>query len=72
MSCTVPSVKGLITMNYEKSSDEYIINLVIPQGVKAYVCVPYDSVVFINSEMYYQKGEYINGGQIGNVEIKEK
>ena len=69
MNCTVPSVKGLITLDYEKTSEEYTINLTIPQGVKAVVYVPSDSVVNLNSELYYQNGEYVNNDATRGVEI---
>jgi hypothetical protein len=71
MTCTVPSVKGLITLNYEKTEAEYVINLTLPQGVKTVLYVPDNSVVNINSEVYYQNGEYINNG-IRDVEIVKK
>ncbi len=71
LNCTVPSVKGLITLDFEKVSDEYIINLVIPKGIRAVVYVPSDAVVNINSEVYYQNGEYVNG-EVCDVEIVEK
>lgn len=70
MSCTVPSVKGLITLDYEKS-DNYTINLTLPQDMNAVLYVPKGAVVNINSQIYYQNGEYVNN-QIGNVEIVEK
>ncbi len=69
MSCTVPSVKGLISLDYEKS-DNYNINLTLPQDMNAVIYVPADAVININSEVYYQNGEYANG--VGNVEIIEK
>ncbi len=72
MSCTVPSVKGLITLKYEMVSEDYIIDLTIPQDVKAVLYVPTDAVVNINSEPYYLNGEYVNGDKTGNVEIEEK
>ncbi len=72
ISCTVPSVKGLITLNYEKSEGSYNIDLTIPQGVKAVLYVPKDAVVKINSELYYKNGEYVSSGKIGDVEIIEK
>ncbi|MBQ5677863.1 MAG: glycoside hydrolase, partial [Clostridia bacterium] len=59
MNCTVPSVKGLITLDYEKSSENYIINLTLPQDTNAVLYVPTGATVNINSEM-------------GNVEIVEK
>ena len=70
LNCTVPSVKGLITLNYEKIDGDYIVDLTVPQGVKAVLYVPTNAVVNINSEPFYQKGEYVNG-EIGDVEIVE-
>ena len=69
MSCTVPSVKGLITMEYEKTSDGYEVNVIIPQDMEAVLYVPCDATVTINSQVYYQNGEYVNSGEGGNVEI---
>lgn len=70
MTCTVPSVKGLIALEYEKVDGNYIINLTIPQDMKAVVYVPTGATVNINSQAYYQNGKYISG-EIGNVEIME-
>ncbi len=72
ISCTVPSVKGLISVEYEKDSENYVINLTLPQDMKAVLYVPTDAVVNINSEFYYRNGEYVNGDKTGNVEIVEK
>ena len=72
LSCTVPSVKGLITLSYEKTAENYVIDLTLPEGMKADLNVPDNAVVSINSEIYYQNGEYANGGKAGNVEITEK
>ena len=71
MTCTVPSVKGLITLNYEKTEADYVINITLPQGVKTVLYVPDNSVVNINSETYYQNGEYINNGTY-DIEIVKK
>ena len=71
MSCTVPSVKGLITLDYKKDNGSYSVNLTIPKDTKAVLYVPKTAVVNINSEVYYQNGKYVNG-VIGNVEIAEK
>ena len=49
MNCTVPSVKGLITLNYKKVSENYVINLTVPQGMKAVLYVPTGADVSINS-----------------------
>lgn len=71
MSCTVPSVKGLVTLNYEKIRGEYNISLDLPQGVQAVLYVPENATVTVNSKSYYQNGKYANGEK-GNVEIVEK
>ena len=71
MSCTVPSVKGLITLDYETIDGDYIINLTLPQGVKADLYVLAEAEVNINSQAYYKNGEYVNG-EIGNVEIHKE
>ena len=71
VNCTVPSVKGLITLDYKKISEDYIIDLTLPQSMKAVLYVPADAVVNINSEVYYQNGEYVNSDKIGDVEIIE-
>ena len=62
MNCTVPSVKGLITLNYKKVSDNYVINLTVPQGMKAVLYVPTGADVIINS---------YDGNINSNVEIIE-
>ena len=72
MSCTVPSVKGLITLNYEKASENYIIDLNIPENTKAVVYVPTDAKVSINSKAYYENSKYINDADFCDVEIIEK
>ncbi len=72
MNCTVPSVKGLITLDYEKADQNYIINLTLPQYMEAIIYIPTGAIVNINSELFYQNGEYANGGKIGNVEVVEK
>ena len=69
--CTVPSVKGLITLSSEKTPENYIINLTLPKDMKAVLYVPDDSVVIFNSEPYYQNGEYVSS-EPDNVEIAIK
>lgn len=71
MTCTVPSVKGLIALSYEKVGEEYVINLTLPEGVDAVMSVPDNAVVTVNSQLYYQGGEYV-GGTVGDVEITVK
>lgn len=72
LSCTVPSVKGLITLNYEKTSDNYIINVTLPENMKTVLYMPEGAELSINSELYYQNGEYINESSADSVEIVEK
>ena len=72
MNCTVPSVRGLITLDYEKVSEDYIINLTVPKGMKTVLYVPTDAVVYINSKLFYNNGVYVNGNTFGDVEIVEK
>ena len=68
MQCTVPSVKGLITIDYKKVGGNYVINLTLPQDMKAVLYAPDNAAISINSEIYHQNGGYVNGG-IGNVDI---
>ncbi len=71
MSCTVPSVKGIISLDYEKTQESYVISLTLDENMKAILSVPADAQVTVNSQPYYQKGEYVNGSA-GNVQIVEK
>ncbi len=71
MNCTVPSVKGLMTLNYAKNNGIYNINLTLPQDINAVLYVPTGAVVKINSAVYYQNGEYTNS-EIGKIDIVEK
>ena len=71
MSCTVPSVKGLITLVYKNLDGTYTVNLTLPQGMKAVLSVPHGAVVNINSKPFYQNGKYVNNLEKGNVEIVE-
>ena len=72
ISCTVPSVKGLISLNYEKIDGAYIINLTLPENMKAVLYVPSEAAVNINAEPFYQNGKYLNNNKTINVEIIEK
>ena len=71
ISCTVPSVKGLITLSYEKADGNYVVNLALPQGMKAVLYVPDNAVVSINSEVYYRNGGYVNGDKNADGEIMQ-
>ena len=71
ISCTVPSVKGLITLNYKKTDGAYVVELNIPQGMDTVLYVPTGATVKINSELFYQNGEYLSDRDNSNVEILE-
>lgn len=72
ISCTVPSVKGLITLNYEKADGAYVVELNIPQGLDTVLYVPTGATVKINSELFYKNGEYVANKDNSNVEVIEK
>ena len=72
LTCTVPSVKGLITLSYEKADDGYSINLTLPEDVKADLYIPEGAIVNINSQLYYQNGEYVRNENMADVVIIEK
>ncbi len=72
MNCTVPSVKGLIVMNYKRSDQGYIIDLTAPEGIKVDLYVPHNAAVNVNSEVYYQNGEYVGGDKSVEIVITEK
>ncbi len=72
MSCTVPCIKGLITVNFTEADGNYTIDLSIPHGIKAVLYVPEKAVVNINSEAYYKNGEYINSETNRDIEIVQK
>ena len=70
LSCTVPSVKGLITLDYKKIDGNCTVSLTLPEGTETVLYVPANAVVNINSETFYRNGEYVNG-KIGEIEIIE-
>ena len=72
VSCTVPSVKGLITLNYEKNDSGYTVELTLPKDMKTVLYVPEGATVNINSEAYYKNSEYVNGDRNTEIEIVEK
>ena len=72
LSCTVPSVKGLISLDYEKTDEGYVINVTLPEDMRAVLYVPSNAVVNVNSEIYFQNGEYAQDENVFGVEIIEK
>ena len=65
LTCTVPSVKGLITLDYEKTDATYTVNLTLPTDMKAVLYVPDGTVVNIN-------GTLVTADTSSNVQIIEK
>lgn len=72
MQCTVPSVKGLITLNYEKNGSEYTVDLELAQDIKTVLYVPAGAVVNVNSELYFRDGDYADSKESHCIEIIEK
>ena len=71
MNCTVPSVKGLITLDYKNVSGNYVIDLTVPEGVQTVLYVPEGADVTVNSVAYYQNGGYVgNAGFVDIIEIE--
>ena len=69
MSCTVPSVKGLITLNYKMNEGKYIINITLPEDVQAEIAVPDNAEVYINSDIYYKDNQYVDKEAFDNTVI---
>ncbi len=61
-------MKGLITLDYKKTAENYVINLTVPEGVHTILYVPTGAVVNVISK---PNGEYINNENT-NVEIVQK
>ena len=70
LNCTVPSVKGLITLDYEKANGNQMVNLTLPSGTTAKLYVPSSGIVTLNGELYYRNGEYVNGATSVEVIVK--
>ena len=64
-------MKGIITLSYEKTDEGYVVNLTLPENMKAELYVIEGTTVKVNSETYYQSGEYADN-VTGNVKIIEK
>jgi hypothetical protein len=69
MSCTVPSVKGIITFEYEKVDKVYTVRVTLPEEMDAVLSVPRGATVYVNGHLYYINGQYRDG--VGRVGIKE-
>lgn len=70
LTCTVPSVRGLITFGYEKIDGQYTLTLNLPTDMQAVLYVPSGAVVRVNGAIYFEGGGYTNGA--GNIKIVEK
>ena len=72
INCTVPSIKGLITLDYKNTDGNYVINLTLPLNMNAILYVPVGATVNINSEVYYLNGEYTDNNVLAQIKIIEK
>ena len=71
MNCTVPTVRGLISLEYEKTDGNYSVYITLPEDIKAVVYIPAGATVNINSELYYADGSYVNDGDTDRIVITE-
>ena len=69
LNCTVPSVKGLITLDYRQSEGKYTINLTVPQGVNTVLHAPEGACININSKPFYNDGKYVSNNMKNNVKL---
>ena len=72
IKCTVPSVKGLITLEYEKVDEDFSVDITLPKGMKADIYVPEGADVKVNSKVVYRDGEYVSGNKNSDLKITEK
>ena len=59
LSCTVPSVRGLITLEYKKADGKYTVDLTIPEGIKAVLYIPEDAAVTVNSMPCSESSDFV-------------
>ena len=52
-----------------KADGDYVIDLTVPQGLKAVLYVPDGAVVNINSEVCFQNGDYVSADKNADIEI---
>ena len=71
MNCTVPTVRGLISLEYEKTDGNYSVYITLPEAINAVVYIPAGATVNINSELYYADGCYVNDGDTDRIVITE-
>ena len=69
LNCTVPSVKGLITLDYRQSEGKYTVNLSVPQGVNTVLHAPEGACININSKPFYNDGKYVSSNMKNNVKL---
>lgn len=52
LNCTVPSVKGLITLDYKKEGESFVINLTLPKNLETVLYAPNGATIYVNGELY--------------------
>ncbi|MBR4858386.1 MAG: alpha-L-rhamnosidase N-terminal domain-containing protein [Clostridia bacterium] len=50
ISCTVPTIKGYIKLDYTNENGKRIINLEYPESIEAYLHIPENAVVTVNGK----------------------
>ena len=71
MNCTVPSVKGLITVDYKKTAENYNVSITLPEGLEADIYVPEGAVLTVNSGLIYKNGQLLKEDNTGNIRVSE-
>ncbi len=71
LNCTVPSVKGLITLSYEKVGEVFNVSLTLPENTEGVISLPEGATLTLNGTPYFSKGEYAsNKGVLEVISIK--
>ena len=70
IKCTVPSVKGLISVTETKNDSAFVLDAKVPEGTTVFICVPYEEgqTVKLNDSIVYQDGRYVNADGVDFVE----
>ncbi len=71
MTCTVPSVKGLIAVDYKKTAENYNVSITLPEGLDADIYVPEGAVLTVNSGLIYKNGQFLKEDNTGNIRVSE-
>lgn len=67
LNCTVPSIKGLITLSYEKVGELFNVSITLPENLEGTITIPEGSTLTLNGVPYFTGGEYV--GSVGALEV---